>query len=107
LELLRGAIRKPAIDMRIPVVNERQEIVGWTQSLPHMEGDHLNHEDAERLLGSAIVCTPVFLTRHEDMEHAEDPLGVLGGWSMHLAICPLACLSLAGWGRSVHTPLTD
>ena len=91
--------------MRIPLVNERQEIVGWTSSLPHCDGNHVAHEDAERLFGPDIVCTPVYLIRHKDRERAEAPPGVLDGWSMHLAICPLSCLNVAGWGRSVHTPL--
>jgi hypothetical protein len=90
--------------MRIPLVNERQEIVGWTQSLPGIEDDHPSHEEAERLFGTAIICTPVYLTKVEDVARAEAPPGVLNGWSMHLAICPIACISLPGWGRSVHTP---
>ena len=89
--------------MHLPVVNELQEIVGWTRTLPHLKHNRLRHEAAERLLGTDIVvCTPVFLTQDEDIVRAGAPPGVLDGW-WTLALCPVACLGISRWGVNVRT----
>ena len=90
--------------MHLPIVNELQEIVGWTRTLPHLKHGRLRHEAAERLLETDIVvCTPVFLIKDEDMVRAGAPPGVLNGW-WTLALCPIACLGITRWGLNVRTP---
>jgi hypothetical protein len=98
-----GVALGQGLRMHLPVVNELQEIVGWTRALPHLKHGRLRHEAAERLLGTDIVvCTPVFLTQEEDMVRAGAPPGVLSGW-WTLALCPVACLGILRWGVNVRT----
>jgi hypothetical protein len=69
----------------VPIVNDRSEIVGWTEKAPVVHGTMLCHEDAERLVGPLAVLY-VQIDNHGAAVRAGAPPDWNGPWRC-LALC--------------------
>ena len=69
----------------VPIVNERCEIVGWTEKSPVVNGAELRHADAERLVGP-IAALYVQIENRADAVLAGAPPRWNGPWHC-LALC--------------------
>lgn len=70
----------------IPIVDAAHALVGWTETAPIVENGRLRHAKAEHLLGGAIFCTQIALSRGEEIVRAGGPANWVGPWRC-LALC--------------------
>lgn len=69
----------------VPIVNDRREIVGWTDTPPLLRGGTICHDEAEALVGT-LIAQYVQINDHEAAIRAGAPQDWRGPWRC-LALC--------------------
>ncbi len=88
--------------MKIPIVRNGGQILGWTDQVPELQGANLRHADAERLLGGPVSCTYVQIDNRADARRAGAPPDWTGPWR-----CLAICSDHAGPGAKRPSPASD
>ena len=83
-----GRLYRPESHHSIPIVNDRCEIVGWTDNAPGYVGPALRHPEAEELVGP-VTCLYIEIERAEDARKAGAPPEWRGPWRC-LALCSVS-----------------